>query len=450
MKRMMLIGNGRVITRDPQAPFIEKGAVLVDRTLIREVGNLEEMKKKYAGAEFIDAGGKLIMPAYINTHGHIYSSFARGMAIQAYAPENFLDILEGLWWTLDKNLSLEDVYLSAMASYIDCIKNGVATVFDHHASFGAIRDSLFKIAQAAKETGIRSCLCYEVSDRAGEEKAKEGILENAAFIRYAAEQDEDMLAGMMGLHAQFTLSDQTLALAAEHKPEGVGYHIHVAEGIEDLHCCLKQHGKRTVDRLMDHGILGSRTLLAHCIYINEHEMRLIKDTDTMVVHNPESNMGNACGCPPSMEIYKKGILCGLGTDGYTNDMTESYKVANLLHKHHLCDAKAAWAEIPSMLFEGNARIAGRYFKRELGVLKEGAAADLIIVDYDPLTPMHADNLNGHILFGICGRQTLSTIVNGKFLMKDRELIGIDEEKIMAQCRAAAKNLWGRINAGKQR
>ena len=153
--------------------------------------------------------------------------------------------------------------------------------------------------------------------------------------------DSDMIAGMMGMHAQFTISDETFELARAHKPEGIGYHIHVAEGIEDLHACLKDHKKRIVNRLMDNDILGEKTLLGHCIYVNKQEMELIKETDTMVVHNPESNMGNACGCPPTMDIVQKGILCGLGTDGYPQDMIRSYLVCNVLHKHSLCDPNAA-------------------------------------------------------------------------------------------------------------
>ena len=193
-------------------------------------------------------------------------------------------------------------------------------------------------------------------------------------------------------------------------------------------------------------MLGDKTLLGHCIYVNDHEMDLIKETDTMVVHNPESNMGNACGCPPTMAIVHKGILTGLGTDGYTHDMTESYKVANVLHKHHLCDPNAAWAEVPQMLFEGNARIAGRYFKKPLGVLKKGAAADVIVVDYDPLTPMNGDNCNGHILFGMQGRDTTTTVCNGKVLMRDRVLTSIDEEATLAKCREEAKKLADDINS----
>lgn len=442
---MLVVGNGTLITRDDNRPFIENGAVAMEGNRIAALGTDEEIRKQYRDGEYIDAKGGIIMPAFINTHEHIYSAMARGLSIKGYNPKGFLDILDGQWWTIDRKLTLEQTRYSAMDTMISCIRNGVTTIFDHHASFGHIKGSLFTIAEAAKELGVRACLCYEVSYRNGMDKGKEAVMENVEFIRYALKDDTDMVAGMMGMHAQFTISDATMELAAANKPEEVGYHIHVAEGIEDLHDCLKKYGKRIVDRLMDWNILGEKTLLGHCIYINPHEMDLIKDTDTMVVHNPESNMGNACGCPPTMELVRRGILTGLGTDGYTHDMTESYKVANVLHKHHLCDANAAWGEIPKMLFENNAVIANRYFKRPLGVLKEDAAADVIVVEYDPPTCLDGGNINGHILFGMTGRDVVTTIGNGKVLMKDREVKVADTKKVMAECRAEAEKLWRSIN-----
>ena len=442
---MFIIGNGRLVTRDLAAPFYENGAVAIEGNAIRKVGETKALKEEFPQAEFVDAKGGVIMPAFINTHEHIYSAMARGLSIKGYDPKGFLEILDGQWWTIDRHLTNEATRQSARVTFLDSIKNGVTTIFDHHASFGEIHDSLFAIEDAAKEFGLRTCLCYEISDRDGMDKARESVMENAAWIRHALTDDSDMIAGMMGMHAQFTISDATMELAAANKPEEVGYHIHVAEGIEDLHHCLKHYGKRIVDRLMDCSILGSKTLLAHCIYVNPHEMELIKETDTMVVHNPESNMGNACGCPPTMEIFHRGILTGLGTDGYTQDMTESYKVANVLHKHHLCDPNAAWSEVPQMLFEGNAKIAGRYFKKPLGVLKEGAAADVIVTDYIPRTPMTKDNVNSHILFGMTGRSVVTTVCNGKILMKDRELIGIDEEKVLYEVRKEAEKLAHSIN-----
>lgn len=443
---MLLIGNGRMITRDPAAPFYTNGAVVTDGQTIVEAGILENLRAKYPQAEYIDAKGGVIMPAFINMHEHIYSAMARGMQVKGYDPHGFLDILDGMWWTLDRNLNHESTYLSAMVTYIDCIKNGVTTIFDHHASFGEITGSLFRIEQAAKQAGIRSCLCYEISDRDGQDKCNAAIQENIDFIQHARADDSDMIAGMMGMHASFTLSDKTLDTCASVLPPETGYHIHVAEGIEDLYDCLEKHGKRIIDRFMDFNMLGEKTMCAHCIYINDHEMDVLKHTDTMVVHNPESNMGNACGCPPTMEMYHKGILTGLGTDGYTHDMTESYKAANVLHKHHLHNGQAAWSEVPDMLFYNNAVMANRYFKQKLGVLQAGAAADIIILDYDPITPMNETNYNSHILFGMNGHSVTTTIAAGKVLMHDRELTMLDEAKIIADARQCAGRLWNRINA----
>ena len=442
---MFLIGNGRLFTRDEKNSFFENGAVVWTDNTIVEVGDFETLKKKYADAEFIDAKGGVIHPAFINTHEHIYSALARGLSIKGYAPNGFLEILDGLWWTIDRNLDNDLTKISAEATYLECIKNGVTTIFDHHASFGEISGSLFAIEEAARDFGVRSVLCYEISDRDGKEKAHAAIKENVDFAKHALSLKDDFIKGMMGMHASFTISDETMELCRKEKPKEIGYHIHVAEDILDLHRCLKEHGKRIVDRLYDWDVLGEKTLLAHCIYVNPHEMDLIRDTNTMVVHNPESNMGNACGCPPTMEIVHKGILTGLGTDGYTHDMIESWKVANILHKHHLVDPGAAWAEVPEMLFQGNARIANRYFEKKLGVLEKGAAADIIITDYIPPTPMNAGNLNGHMLFGMNGRSVVTTVGYGKVLMKNRELQGIDEERCLAKIREGAARLEKKIN-----
>lgn len=260
---MLVIGNGRMITQDASNPFLENGAVAMDGNTIVMVGVTEEVKKVYPDAEFVDAKGGVIMPAFINAHEHIYSSFARGLSINGYNPQGFLDILDGLWWTVDRHLTLEQTKLSAYATYIDSIKNGVTTVFDHHASFGHITGSLNAIEEAAKDLGVRTCLCYEISDRDGMEKSRESVMENVNFIKHALADDSDMIAGMMGMHASFTISDETMALCNELKPEGVGYHIHVAEGIYDLHQCLKEHGKRIVDRLHDRTAMDDKCRLCH-------------------------------------------------------------------------------------------------------------------------------------------------------------------------------------------
>lgn len=445
---MILVYNGRLVTRDEKKPYIRHGAVAIDGNKIVEVGESEALKKKYGSAELIDAKDKVIMPGLINMHEHIYSALARGLNIKGYVAKDFFTILDGMWWTLDRNLDNEYTKYSAQQTYIECIKNGVTTVFDHHASFGEIDGSLDAIEEAARELGVRSCLCYEISDRDGMDKSKASVRENERFIKKTKAETDDFIKAMCGMHAQFTMSDETFEYARSITPKDVGFHIHIAEGIEDLHDCLAKHGKRIIDRLDDFDILGEKTLLAHCIYVNNHEMDRIKGTNSMVVHNPESNMGNACGCPPTMEIVHKGILTGLGTDGYTHDMIESYKVANILHKHHLCTGTAAWAEVPLMLFENNALMANRYFDIPLGKIKEGYAADVVVTDYMPHTPMDENNINGNILFGMNGRSVVTTIGNGKVLMKDRVLTVCDEEKTLNNIAEKTQKLWDKINKGR--
>ncbi|MBU3073515.1 putative aminohydrolase SsnA [Clostridium estertheticum] len=442
---MLLIGNGKVITRDNFKPIIDDGCIAVIENKIVEIGITKDLKNKYSDAEFIDAEGKLIMPGFINTHMHYYSTFARGMASDSPKATKLSEILKGLWWRLDKTLTLEDVYYSALVPMIDQVRNGVTTVFDHHASPSAVTGSLFKIADAAKEIGIRSNLCYETSDRDGEKKCDEGIEENVAFIKYCNNKNDDMIKGMFGLHASMTISDKTLYKCLDSIVNlNTGFHVHTGEGIEDAKDCMQKYGKGIVERWYDAGALCDKTIAVHCIHIKEKEMDLLKEKNTIVVHNPESNMGNAVGVAPILEMYKKGILLGLGTDGYTTDMMESYKVANIIHKHVKGDSTVAWNEIPDMLFNNNRIITERFIDGKVGILKEGALADIIIVDYNPPTPINENNINSHLIFGINGRSVDTTIINGRVVMENRKLVNIDEEKIMARSRELASDVWKRF------
>ncbi|MEG0638647.1 MAG: putative aminohydrolase SsnA, partial [Clostridia bacterium] len=411
---------------------------------IAAVGDAAALAAQYPDAEKISACGGVIMPALINAHEHIYSSFARGLSLTHYSPNGFMDILEGMWWRLDAALTNEDTKWSAYATLVDCIKNGVTTVFDHHASYGETAGSLDTIAAVADTLGLRCCLCYEVSDRNGAEKMRAAVAENEQFMRNS--RANPMHAGMMGLHAAFTLSDATLDFARAHTPADRGFHIHVAEGADDARDSLEKYALPLVSRLAAHEILGQQTIAAHCIHVTEPEMDLLAATDTAVVHNPESNMGNAVGCTPLRALLDRNLLVGLGTDGYTHDMLESYKVGNLIHKYVLADPNAAWSELPQLLFAGNPALCARHFAPQLGVLAPGAAADLIVADYDPLTPMTAANCNSHILFGMCGRSVTTTICSGRVLMQNRRLLVCDEAQIWANCRQQSADFWRRVNA----
>lgn len=442
---ILLIRNGKIITRDNARLIIDNGCIAIEGNKIVEIGSAEDFKGKYNSTRCLDAKGKLIMPGFINTHMHYYSTFARGIANDSPTARKFSDILTGLWWRLDKVLTLEDVYYSAIVPMIDGVKNGVTTAFDHHASPYVLRGSLFKIAEAAEKIGIRSNLCYETSDRDGEEIADEGIAENVEFIKYCNSKNDDMLRGMFGLHASMTISEKTLEKCLESIQDlNTGFHVHTAEGIEDVDDSKKKYGRRIIERWYKRGVLSSKTIAVHCVHIKEKEMDMLKEKDAIVVHNPQSNMGNAVGASPILEMNRKGILLGLGTDGYTVDMMESYKVGNLIHKHVTGDSTVAWSEITEMLFENNKKITERFIDGKVGILQEGALADIIIVDYNPPTPINESNINSHLLFGINGRSVDTTIINGKVLMEDRKLVNIDEERIMARSRELATELWKRF------
>lgn len=443
---MTLIGNGRLITQNADAPYFEDGAVVVDGNEILDFGTTADMKAKYAGAEFYDAAGRVIMPGLICAHTHIYSAFARGLSLPQKEPnKDFMDILVNQWWRIDKVLDEADNRYSAYSTGLESVRNGVTTIFDHHASQFHVEGSLFAVNEALEDIGIRRSLCYEVSDRDGKEICDQAIRENIAFIDAAAKDDTDMSKGMLGIHASFTVSPETLEKCVDAMgSRNAGYHVHTAEGIADLYDSLKKYGKRVVERLHDAGLLGEKTLAIHDIHINAGEMDILKATNTMAVHNPESNMGNAVGCSAALQMLDKGILLGLGTDAYTQDMFESLKVANIIHKHHLCNPSVGFMESMDMLFKNNAAICGRFFKKPLGTIAKGAYADVIVVDYIPHTPLNANTIAGHIMFGMMGRNVDSTMINGKFVMRDRVMQTVDEQAVLAKAREQSADFWKRV------
>ncbi|WP_164925105.1 putative aminohydrolase SsnA [Thermanaerovibrio acidaminovorans] len=441
---MLLVGNGAVITRDPSRPFIRDGAVLCDGGLIREVGTWADLGARYPEAQFLDAKGGLIHPGLINAHMHYYSALVRGFGGKGGEPAaDFVQVLERLWWRLDKALTLEDVKVSAQVCLLEAIRCGCTCMLDHHASPNAITGSLFAIAEAVEEMGLSACLCYEVSDRDGEDKALEGIRENRDFIQHASKGDGRRMAGTFGLHASLTLSDKTLDMCAS-SGDYQGFHVHVAEGQTDEPLCRERHGLSIVDRFRRFGLLGPKSMAIHCIHVDQEEMEILKDTRTAVVHNPESNMGNAVGAAKVLEMNRMGILMGLGTDGYVCDMLRSYAMANALVKHSAGHPNVGWGEIPTMLFQRNYEIANRYFSVNRGMLKEGWAADLVVFDYDPPTPLSDANVNGHLLFGPLTGHVVHTVADGKVLYKDRAFTSVDPKAIMARARELAVKVWERF------
>jgi len=438
----MLIKNGTLI--QDLNTLHENYALHIEGETIDQIGASSELEAQYPDDEIIDANGGLIMPGSVCAHTHFYGAYARGMSIPGPAPKDFPQILERLWWSLDKALDEDAVRMSALIFMVDAIRHGTTTLIDHHASPNFIGGSLDVIADAVEQAGLRAVLCYEVTDRDGLDKAQAGIDENIRFIQEA--QNRPHLAGTFGLHAALTLSDDTLTkcVDAAQKVE-CGFHIHVAEHQVDEYDSLNKYGKRVVQRLHDMGMLGSKSIVAHAVHCDPWELALLRQTETWITHQPRSNMNNAVGAAPLDAMLAADMPLCLGTDGFSSNMWADWKAAYLLHKlaHH--DPRRAPGDgIARMAMVNNVRLAESFFPDvTLGKLQPGATADLMIVDYYPFTPLTARNLPWHIIFGFEASMIRTTIAAGKILMQDHNILALDEQAIAAEARALAPAIWER-------
>jgi len=441
----MLITHARIATLGPEPQLIEDGALLIRGETIAEVGTTMELTTRHPREERWDAEGQLVMPAAICGHTHFYGAFARGMAIPGEPPSNFPQILERLWWRLDKVLTLEDVRYSALVCLVDAIRHGTTTLIDHHASPNAIEGSLDVISEAVEQAGVRASLCYEVTDRDGPERARAGIAENIRFARSVSRGPH--LAASFGLHASLTLSDETLAdCVAAARELDLGFHIHVAEDAADQEDSLRKSGKRVVHRLHDAGILGPKTIAVHCVHVDGGEIRILAETGTWVTHQPRSNMNNGVGVAPVERMVGAGVRVALGNDGFSNNMFAEMKTAYLVHKLAQRDPRAMPGDLVMRLaYENNARLA-RVFWPDLTLaqIAPGASADLVFLDYHPTTPLTPGNLPWHILFGVEASTITATVCAGQVLVRDRQLLTLDEEEITARSRELAAKTWERL------
>ncbi|RJP53823.1 MAG: putative aminohydrolase SsnA [Anaerolineaceae bacterium] len=435
--------NGIVVTLGKNNRVLWNGSVVTDGENVVAIGAAAEMKKKYPNADSVDCTNKVVLPGFICTHHHFYSTFARGMFIPGEPASNFVEVLERLWWKVDRAIVGDDILLSAQIPLIECIRNGTTTIIDHHASPSASDGSLDMIETAVRQAGVRASLCYEVSDR---NEHGEGIRENERFIKKIGKGD-GQIAAMMGLHASFTVADDTVAKCVGiAKDAGVGCHIHVAEDAADRKDSLDKYGVPTVERLHKLGMTGKKSIFVHCVHIDESEMDTIAATKTIVVHNPESNMNNAVGVTKVLKLLGKGILTGLGTDGMNSDMLTQMRCAYLLHRLDNRDPRVAFMEAPQLLLQNNADIVERQFGIRVGELAEGRPADMAILDYIPPTPMDENNFLGHLIFGMTDSAVDTTVCRGQILMKNKQILTMDEERLAARSRELAPVMWKRLQA----
>lgn len=442
----MLITNATLVNCGVPAEILERHALRIESDRIADLGPSHELQTRYSDDEKLDARGQYVFPGNICAHTHFYGAFARGLSIPGDPPREFPEILEALWWKLDRALTLEDVRYSALVGLVDAVKHGTTTLIDHHASPNAIDGSLDVIADAVEEAGLRACLCYEVTDRDGPERAREGIAENLRFIKQTSQNDRQTVAATFGLHASLTLTDATLERCRT--AHDGGFHLHAAEHEVDQYDSLKKSGTRVIDRLHRTGILGPQTLLAHCVRIDHRETELLRESGAWVAHQPRSNMNNAVGTADVEGLLRLGLPVCLGNDGFSNAMWDEWKAAYLSHKAAHRDPRRMSANtVVQMAVTNNAALANMFFPRApLGLVAKGAFADLILVDYHATTPVTAQNLPWHIIFGFESSMITTTICAGRILMKDRRLLFLDEAEIAAKSRELAGKIWARFVA----
>ena len=441
----LLIKNGYIVTMNNWNQVIREGAILIQNDKIQEIGSSIELESKYREVQTVlDAKGRVVMPGFICAHMHFYSAFATGILLKEI-PEGFVDILSKLWWRLDKALTKEDVYYSALLGSIEAIKNGTTTIIDHHASPNFISGSLDEIERATRKLGLRSCLSYEITNRNGQDEAARGLDENERFIKKCQNANDGMVGGLLGLHASFTLGDEEMEESRRVVNElDTGVHIHVAEGKYDSEDTKRRYNMSVVERLQKYELLNSKSILAHCIHLDDSDFGVIKDSGANVVHQPRSNMNNAVGSFKIKRFSDSGLDFGLGTDGMSADMKAELIVGNLIHKHVLQDNTAGTVEIYNALLNINPKIIENVMGVQTGILDIGKQADLLITDYYPKSPIRSENVLGHIIFGVTSKPIATTIINGQICMEEGVLDQVDEHAISNRCQDLASKAWDRF------
>lgn len=437
----LLINNGHLVTLDEDDRFIENGSIYIEGNQIVEVGEI--IPGSYSPDRTIDARGSLVMPGLINTHHHLYSTFARGFTPPGPPAQNFEENLKSLWWKLDSALDSEDVYHSALLALMHAARAGCTTIVDHHASPSCWDGSLDQVERAFRDVGLSGCLCYEVSDRNHD---GEGIEENERYIRKCRDSDDGQMAAMFGLHALMTLGTKTLDRCADigNSLES-GFHVHAAEDEIDVQLTMDRYGRRIMDRFLDFGIPGPKTIFVHGIHFGPRELDLLRSTDSMLVNAPESNMNNGLGVAPILEMLKHGVTVGVGTDGMSSHLISQARAMYLHQRTYHRDPTVAFVEACEILLKNNRNICNRLFREPRGMLAAGQLADIVIPDYVPFTPLNAASFYGHLLFGLSFARIRTTIARGRVIVEDGNLPHLDEEAIRAHCAERAPRIWERIN-----
>jgi len=441
MNEELLIKNGMIVIGDKRGTVIPKGYIRVHGPRIAEIS---EGEPKFTADTVVDASGCVVIPGLITAHTHLYGILLRGASLNIKPPTDFAQVLQRVWWPVDEALTIEDAYASALSASADMLRNGSTLFADTYSGPNSIEGSLQEIARGTKEVGMRGIIAFEMTERNNPEEATRGFQEGAKFVQSC--KKDDLVMGMISLHASFTVGDELVQKTVERAKElDVPITVHTSEGLVDLYHNLETTGERTVERLDRLGVLGPKTVLAHCVHVNDHEIDLISKRRASVAHNPMSNMLNAVGVAPVPAMLKKGINVGLGNDGWIYDPFENMRCALTVHRL----ASGNPSEIgPDEIFRMST-IEGAYcygLENDLGSLEKRKLADIVILDGSRVpTPLTPSSVVGHLINTFSGRDVRDVIVNGRIVVKDRMLTQTSDAHVSEVSKKSAEGLWSRLN-----
>lgn len=432
----IILTNAMIVDLDP--PNVESGALRIDGPAIAERG---ASVAPAAGDDVVDCGGAVVLPGLVNGHTHLYSALAVGLPPPPRAPRDFREILELVWWRLDRALDDESIEVSARIGAIEAVCCGTTTLIDHHASPNCIDGSLDRIERGLADVGVRGLLCYETTDRHGRGGREAGLAENRRYLERCRHRAVGRFAGLVGAHASFTLEDESLErLSALAREFDTGVHIHVAEDPCDENDCRQRCGVPLIERLERHGIATDRSVFAHGTHLNAAAIARVNELGVTMAHNARSNMHNAVGYAPVAHFACPVML---GTDGIGADMPAEARAAWFVSRH--ARGGLSPVRILAMLAE-SARRASRLLGITLGRLEAGATADVVVTDYVPCSPLDSSNLVGHMLFGLTARHVRDVLVGGRWIVRERRLLTCDERAQRESAVGVARALWERMSA----
>jgi putative selenium metabolism protein SsnA len=430
----LLLHNLHIIDPFGEREFLDRASIVIEDGLIKFVGR----GYSHVGFEgqILDMQGKTVLPGMINAHTHLYSTLAMGIPAPRNAPRNFVEILKEIWWKLDLGLDQDSVRASFEAGLLDCLQNGTTTVIDHHASPDYVKGSLDLLVNTAESFGINIGVCLECSDRNGSANFTDTLNENLRAIKKF--KSNPFVAPLLGLHASFTLADESLKTIGDHLQDlpDCGIHIHVAEDLADERDAQTRGYASVIQRLDHFNLLNQHSLIIHGIHITPEDRHILLKQGCTLVHNPTSNANNQVGLLESEII--ESLQAGLGTDGMQNNMLREAKAGGLIRSA----SSSSQVNYLELLFKNNPDIAVKVFDRLIGHIEEAAQADLIFYDYNPRTEIHTDNFGGHLLYGL--GQPSDVMTRGQFRIRNQALVNMDGERILENSRKQSTRLWNKM------